>query len=111
MKQKIKICSISIPQEMYSDIQQRIESGYYGSLSEVVREALRFLIWQDNKLLAALSNKNLESALSLSDELLRNLTARRRRKLSKIFVDSHIAHDFEEEVSQERLRSILASTD
>jgi len=41
---KIEKLSISLPQEMVEMLRSRVESGQYGSTSEVIREALR--VWR-----------------------------------------------------------------
>jgi antitoxin ParD1/3/4 len=42
--------SITLPPEMASFIRQKVESGLYGSNSEIMREALRGLIERERRL-------------------------------------------------------------
>ncbi|MFZ5562086.1 MAG: type II toxin-antitoxin system ParD family antitoxin [Pseudomonadota bacterium] len=47
--------NISLPPELENRVRQRVESGLYGSVSEVVREALRLLDSYEASRHAALS--------------------------------------------------------
>ena len=42
--------SITLPSEMADFIRQKVESGLYGSNSEIIREALRGMIERDRRL-------------------------------------------------------------
>ncbi len=42
--------SITLPPEMASFIRQKVESGLYGSNSEIIREAMRGLIERERRL-------------------------------------------------------------
>jgi antitoxin ParD1/3/4 len=35
--------NVSLPPELYNDVQEQVKSGYYSNASEVVRDALRRL--------------------------------------------------------------------
>jgi antitoxin ParD1/3/4 len=51
--------SITLPPEMASYIRQKVESGLYGSNSEIIREALRGLMERERRL------ERLDGAISL----------------------------------------------
>lgn len=42
--------NISLPKQLESLVHQEVDSGMYGSASEVVREALRYFFTHDNEL-------------------------------------------------------------
>jgi antitoxin ParD1/3/4 len=42
--------SITLPPEMASFIRQKVESGLYGSISEIIREAMRGLMERERRL-------------------------------------------------------------
>lgn len=45
--------NISLPEELERLVKERVDSGLYGSASEVVREALRNLFFKDSPQLSA----------------------------------------------------------
>lgn len=106
MSKKAKTCTISLSEELYAEIELRIESGFYSSVSEVVREALRELIKEERRLSAALSEKSIADTISLSDELNEDRSGKLRR-LNEKHTKGYTPHAFEKRVSKERLKRLL----
>lgn len=52
---KVERISITLPPDMLADIKKKVQSGSYGSTSEVIREAMRLLQRKDEEYKARLS--------------------------------------------------------
>lgn len=59
--------NISLPPELENRVRQRVESGLYGSASEVVREALRLLDSYEQSKQAALAVLRADIELGMAD--------------------------------------------
>ena len=59
--------NVSLPPELEARVRKRVESGMYGSASEVIREALRVLEAQEALNQAKLEALRLEIAKGLAD--------------------------------------------
>jgi len=59
--------NISLPPELENRVRQRVESGLYGSASEVVREALRLLDTYEQSKQAALAALRADIELGMAD--------------------------------------------
>lgn len=59
--------NVSLPPELESRVRQRVESGMYGSASEVIREALRLFEAYEQVKTAKLDSLRQDIAKGLSD--------------------------------------------
>ena len=59
--------NVSLPPELESRVRQRVESGMYGSASEVIREALRLFEAYEQVKAAKLDSLRQDIAKGLSD--------------------------------------------
>lgn len=59
--------NVSLPPELEARVRQRVESGMYGSASEVIREALRLFEAYEQVKTAKLDNLRQDIAKGLSD--------------------------------------------
>ncbi|MDP2228906.1 MAG: type II toxin-antitoxin system ParD family antitoxin [Moraxellaceae bacterium] len=59
--------NISLPPELENRVRQRVESGLYGSASEVVREALRLLDTYEQSKQAGLAALRADIELGMAD--------------------------------------------
>lgn len=59
--------NVSLPPELEARVRQRVESGLYGSASEVIREALRLFEAYEQVKTAKLDNLRQDIAQGLSD--------------------------------------------
>jgi antitoxin ParD1/3/4 len=59
--------NVSLPPELEARVRQRVESGLYGSASEVIREALRLFEAYEQVKTAKLDGLRQDIALGLSD--------------------------------------------
>lgn len=83
--------SITLPNEMASQVKARVASGEYASESEVIREGLRALAardraieqWLHNQVIPAYHALNSQPERGISGTQLRERLAEEHRKLSK----------------------------
>ena len=59
--------NVSLPPELEARVRQKVESGLYGSASEVIREALRLFESYENARTATLTALRLDIAQGLAD--------------------------------------------
>jgi antitoxin ParD1/3/4 len=59
--------NISLPPELENRVRQRVDSGLYGSASEVVREALRLLDAYEHSRQQSLASLQTEIQLGMAD--------------------------------------------
>ena len=59
--------NVSLPPELEARVRQRVESGMYGSASEVIREALRLFEAYEQVKMAKLDSLRQDIAKGLSD--------------------------------------------
>ena len=59
--------NVSLPPELEARVRQRVESGMYGSASEVIREALRLFEAYEQVKTAKLDSLRLDIAKGLND--------------------------------------------
>jgi antitoxin ParD1/3/4 len=59
--------NVSLPPELEARVRQRVESGMYGSASEVIREALRLFEAYEQVKTAKLDSLRQDIALGMSD--------------------------------------------
>ena len=59
--------NVSLPPELEARVRQKVESGMYGSASEVIREALRLFESYENARTATLTALRLDIAQGLAD--------------------------------------------